>query len=201
MQTPHSEFNISDSVSDIIGALQNIIARSQVIIPVLETPYSRFPNTDHSTIELECQSVVNIIAQHQQQLDTVLHEISGLEAVMDSVKNLHQAVLEKKEKITQSMNLHKGLLSALWRLPTEILSQIFNHCLPENIIFLSPLRLRVKTPTLLTGICRRWREVAVGTPELWCRLYVKTDSRHWEQAALHYDLWLKCSHGCLVASR
>ncbi|KAG1788483.1 uncharacterized protein HD556DRAFT_1447878 [Suillus plorans] len=196
MQTPHSEFNISDTVSDITGALQNIIARSQVIIPVLETPYSRSPNTDHSTIELECQSVVNIIAQRQQQLDTVLHEISGLVAVMDSVKNLHQAVLEKKEKITQSMNLHKGLLSALWRFPTEILSQIFNHCLPENIICLSPLRLRVKTPTLLTGICRGWREVAVGTPELWCRLYVKTDRRHWEQAALHYDLWLKRSRGC-----
>ncbi|KAG1816177.1 hypothetical protein EV424DRAFT_1073731 [Suillus variegatus] len=220
MQTPYSEFNISGSVSDVIGALQNILARSQVIIPVLETSYSTFPNTDHSTVELERQSVVNIIAERQQQLATVLHEISGLEAVidgvgsifaerrqqldaeisdlkavMDSVNNIHQAVLENKEKITQSMNLHKGLLSALWRLPTEILSQIFNHCLPENIFFLSPLNLPVKAPILLTRICRRWREVAVGTPGLWCRLYVEADDKKMLKAPFCYDLWLKRSRG------
>ncbi|KAG1897119.1 uncharacterized protein F5891DRAFT_1280251 [Suillus fuscotomentosus] len=195
MQTPHSEFNIFDSVSDIIGALQNIIARSQVIIPVLETPYSRFPNTDRSTIELERQSVVNIIAQRQQQLDTIMYEISGLEAVMDSVENLHQAVLEKKEKITQSMNLHEGLLSAHWRFPTEILSQIFNHCLPDYIYFLSPSSLPVQAPILLTRICRRWREVAVNTPGLWCRLYVQADDKKLLKAPFCYDLWLKRSRG------
>ncbi|KAG2089435.1 uncharacterized protein F5147DRAFT_841120 [Suillus discolor] len=221
MQTAYSELNVSDSVSDILGTLQNIIARS--INPVLETPYSRFPNTDHSTIELERQSVINIIARRQQQLDTVLYELLGLEAVidsvvsiiaerrqqsdavlddtsdleavMDSVKNHHQQVVEKKEKIMQSMNLHKGLLSALWCLPTEILSQIFNHCLPENIFFLSPLSLPVKAPILLTRICRRWKEVAVGTPGLWCRLYVEADDKDMLKAAFCYDLWLKRSRG------
>ncbi|KAG1847998.1 hypothetical protein C8R48DRAFT_641813, partial [Suillus tomentosus] len=220
MQTLHSEFNISGSVSDIIGALQTNLARSQVIIPVLETPYSRFPNTDHSTVKLERQCVVNIIAQRQQQLDTVLYElsaleavidsvvsiiaerrqkldavldeISALEAVMDSVRNLYQQVVEKKEKIMQSTNLHKGLLSVLWRLPTEVLSQIFNHCLPETKLW-PPSNLRA--PMLLTRICQRWREVAVGTPDLWCRLYMEADDRGWEQAAFCYDLWLKRSRG------
>ncbi|KAG1722481.1 hypothetical protein EDB19DRAFT_1916657 [Suillus lakei] len=38
------------SASDIIGAPQIILARSQVIMPDLETPYSRAstPNTSHS---------------------------------------------------------------------------------------------------------------------------------------------------------
>ncbi|KAG2145450.1 uncharacterized protein EDB93DRAFT_1151104 [Suillus bovinus] len=193
MQTTCSKFNVSESVSDIIGALQNILARSQVILPDLETPYSRFPNTDRSTIGLEGQSVINIIAERQQQLDAALQEISGLEAVMNNVKNFHQQVVEKKEKITQSMNLHKGLVSALWRLPTEILSQIFIHCLPETKLLLSPSTL--KAPMLLTGICRRWREVTLGTPDLWCRLYVEVDDRDWEQAAFCYDLWLKRSRG------
>ncbi|KAG2098211.1 uncharacterized protein F5147DRAFT_714083, partial [Suillus discolor] len=105
---------------------------------------------------------------------------------MDSVKYHHQQVVEKKEKIMQSMDLHKGLLSALWRFPTEVLSQIFNHCLPETPF---------KAPVLLTRICQRWREVAVGTPDLWCRLYVEADDRGWEQAAFCYDLWLKRSRG------
>ncbi|KAG2159828.1 uncharacterized protein EDB93DRAFT_19331 [Suillus bovinus] len=213
MQTAYSQFNTFESLSDIISALQNILLRSQVIIPVLETPYSRVPNIDHYTVGFERQSVINIIAERQQQLNTVLHEISGLETVMDSVKNIYQQVVEKKEKIIQSMNLHKGLVSSLWRLPTEILSQIFNYCLPEielwSLSAQDPTemytdhlpeteRLRpsvLKAPILLTGICRRWREVAVGAPDLWCRLYVERDDRDWEQAALGYDLWLKRSRG------
>ncbi|KIK34812.1 hypothetical protein CY34DRAFT_812654 [Suillus luteus UH-Slu-Lm8-n1] len=194
MQTACSKSNVSESVSDIIGALRGILACSQVILPVLETPYSRFPNTDRSTVESESQSVISIIAQRQQQLDAVMHEISGLEAVMDSVKDLHQQVVNKKEKITQSMNLHKGLVSALWRLSTEVLSQIFNHCLPETKMLLFPSAL--KAPMLLTGICRRWREVAVGMPNLWCRFYVEFNTKDWERAALCYELWLKRSRGC-----
>jgi len=199
MQTSHSKSNVSESVLDIITALQNILARSRVTIPVLETPYSRFPKTDCSTVELEDQSVVNIIAERQQQLDAVLHEISGLEAVMDSVKNFHQQVVEKKEKIMQSMNLHKALVSALRRLPTEILTQIFNYCLPETKLLLPPSTL--KAPMVLTRICRRWREVAVGMPNLWCRLYVEVNDRDWERAAFRYDLWFKrsCGHPLSLA--
>ncbi|KAG1795892.1 hypothetical protein EV424DRAFT_1648753 [Suillus variegatus] len=90
------------------------------------------------------------------------------------------------------MNLHKGLLSVLWRLPTEVLSQIFNHCLSETKLW-PPSNLR--SLMLLTRICQRWREVAVGTPDLWCRMYVEADDRGWEQAAFCYDLWLKRSRG------
>ncbi|KAG2352740.1 hypothetical protein BDR07DRAFT_1223717, partial [Suillus spraguei] len=67
---------------------------------------------------------------------------------------------EKKDKITQSMNSHKRLASALSRLPTEILSHIFMYCLPEDK-YLSPASKLA--PVLLTRICRRWRDVAVST--------------------------------------
>ncbi|KAG2089430.1 uncharacterized protein F5147DRAFT_587113 [Suillus discolor] len=147
-----------------------------------------------SRLEAVIDSVVSIIAERRQQSDAVLDELSDLQAMMDSIKNHHQQVVEKKGKIMQSMNLHKGLLSALWRFPTEVLSQIFNHCLPETTFSLSPLSFRVKAPILLTRICQRWREVAVGTPDLWCRLYVEANGS-WEQAAFCYDLWLKRSRG------
>ncbi|KAG2141890.1 hypothetical protein DEU56DRAFT_754857 [Suillus clintonianus] len=194
MQTADSKLNVSESVSGIIGALQNILAQSQVIIPDLETTYSKFPNTDHSAVDLGGQSVIDIIAERQQQLDGVVHDIMGLESVVDSIKNLHQQLVEKKVKITQSMNLHKGLVSALWRFPTEVLSQIFHQCLPETKMLLPSM---LKAPILLTGICRRWREVAVGMPSLWCslRLYVEVDDRHWHRAAFCYDMWLKRSRG------
>ncbi|KAG0706514.1 hypothetical protein DFH29DRAFT_1076953 [Suillus ampliporus] len=187
-------------VWDIIGELQSILAcRSQVVtIPNLETPYSRAisPTTNFSSIELKDQDISAIITARQQQLDAVSDEISGLETVMRSILNLHQQLVEKTDKITQSMNLHKRLISALWRMPTEILSQIFHHCLPD---FYS-LPLLSIAPLLLTRVCRRWREVAIGTPNLWCKLHVSFAPRdHWEQQALCYHSWLKRSRGCPIS--
>ncbi|KAG2032033.1 hypothetical protein BDR03DRAFT_1095190 [Suillus americanus] len=181
------------TVSDILGVLQDILARSEVIIPNLESPYSRFPNTDQSAPHKE-QSIGAIITEHQQQLDTVLHEISGLESVMDSIKNLKQQLLAKKNKITQSMILHKGLTSGLWRLPTEVVSQIFHFCLPGIDEFEPPSGL--DPPVLLTGVCRRWRAIAVATPSLWCRpslLFCPGDQ--WKRQAFCYDSWLQRSQG------
>ncbi|KIK37619.1 hypothetical protein CY34DRAFT_49080, partial [Suillus luteus UH-Slu-Lm8-n1] len=54
--------------------------------------------------------------------------------------------------------------SAICRLPTEILSQIFVFCLPQDQ-HLSPKP--GLAPMLLTTIWRRWREVAIGFPKLW----------------------------------
>ncbi|KAG2125668.1 hypothetical protein DEU56DRAFT_743595, partial [Suillus clintonianus] len=105
------------------------------------------------------------ISERQQQLNEVLRDISGLETVMDSIKNLRQQLVEKKDKIIKSMIVHKGLVSALWRLPTEVLSRNFHYCqcLPEK--YLPPASKLV--PMLLTRICQSWREVAVGMPRLW----------------------------------
>ncbi|KAG0697944.1 hypothetical protein DFH29DRAFT_128074 [Suillus ampliporus] len=88
------------------------------------------------------------------------------------------------------MNLHKGLVSALWRFPSELLSHIFVHCLPETEHLLPASKL---APMLLTGICRRWREVAVGMSRLWCGVIVDVDDEDWQQAVFCYDSWLKRS--------
>ncbi|KAG0704591.1 hypothetical protein DFH29DRAFT_1078180 [Suillus ampliporus] len=195
MQGVNSKVNLSPA-SDIIGTLQNILAQSQAIIPDLETPYSRarFPSsTNYSAIELKDQSIGDIINERQQQLDAVSHEISGLETVMGSIEILHQQLIRQKNEITQSMNLHKRLGSTLWHFPTEVLSQIFHHCLPETRFLLPPSMLNA--PMLLTAICRRWREVAVGDPGLWCRLFVTVDDRDWLRAAFSYDSWFKRSRG------
>ncbi|KAG1830973.1 hypothetical protein DFJ58DRAFT_252670 [Suillus subalutaceus] len=105
---------------------------------------------------------------------------------------LQQRLVEQKNKIIESINLHKGLVSPLWRLPTEVLSQIFCHCLPQIPKLgelQSPSKLAV--PMSLTRICRRWREVVVDMPNLWCVLLVEVDDGNWQQVAFCYDSWLK----------
>ncbi|KAG1730689.1 uncharacterized protein EDB91DRAFT_749777 [Suillus paluster] len=69
---------------------------------------------------------------------------------MRSIKNLHRQLVEKKDKITQSMNLHKRLVSTLRCLPTEVLFHIFIYCLPE-VKYPSPAPNLA--PILFTRIC------------------------------------------------
>ncbi|KAG1822327.1 hypothetical protein DFJ58DRAFT_831354 [Suillus subalutaceus] len=196
MQTDNSNVNLS-TVSDIIVALQTILC-SRATIPDLETPYSRttFPNPNHCAIELKDQSISAIITERQHQLEALSHDISGLQTVMDGIHTLQQQLFEQKNKIIESINLHKRLVSPLWRLPTEVLSQIFCHCLPQ-IPELDQLRRpsKLTAPMLLTKICRRWREIAVGMPNLWCVLCVESDDRNWQQATFFYDTWLKRARG------
>ncbi|KAG1798693.1 uncharacterized protein BJ212DRAFT_1440084 [Suillus subaureus] len=121
MQTIDSKANLS-TVSDIITALQTILcSRAIPDMPDLETPYSRttFNNPNHCAIELEDQSINAIITERQHQLDKVLHDILGLQTVTDGI---HTLQVEQKNKIIESINLHKRLVSPLWRLPTEVLS-------------------------------------------------------------------------------
>jgi hypothetical protein len=101
----------------------------------------------------------------------------------------------KRAKIP-SVNLHKGIGPAISRLPAELLSEIFMHTLPPFDEFLSPSKLR--PPMLLTRICRRWREVVVGTPNLWCRLFsgfMSSHHRRRKREAFCYNTWLKRSRG------
>ncbi|KAJ7896038.1 hypothetical protein B0H14DRAFT_2495581 [Mycena olivaceomarginata] len=49
--------------------------------------------------------------------------------------------------------------------PTEIIAEIFVHFLP--IYPVCPPLLVPDSPTLLTHICRKWREIALSTPALW----------------------------------
>ncbi|KAG1751859.1 hypothetical protein EDB19DRAFT_1674184 [Suillus lakei] len=128
--------------SGLIGALQKILAHSQVIIPDLETPYSRFPNI--SAVNSKDLGISAIVTERQQQLDAVLHKISGLESVMDS------SSVDKKEKIIQSMNLHKGLNS--------ITGNLHSSSDPKR-----------DAPMQLATICRRWRDCCRGHPEFVAR--------------------------------
>ncbi|OAX37663.1 hypothetical protein K503DRAFT_692975, partial [Rhizopogon vinicolor AM-OR11-026] len=109
------------------------------------------------------QNIDAILTERQEQLNAVLRNIPALDTVMNKIQNTCQQLV-KDQHIVHSMNLHRGYKSALWRLPVEILNQIFVHCLPETDHWrISP----EEAPILLTKICRQWREVVVNMPSLW----------------------------------
>ncbi|TDL15260.1 hypothetical protein BD410DRAFT_699396, partial [Rickenella mellea] len=50
------------------------------------------------------------------------------------------------------------------RMPCEITSEIFEHCLPEDEF---PQPSVTSAPVLLSRVCSTWRKQAIGTPYLW----------------------------------
>ncbi|KAJ7665370.1 hypothetical protein DFH06DRAFT_311946 [Mycena polygramma] len=77
-------------------------------------------------------------------------------------------------------------------LPTEIIIDIFICFLP-TYPRIPPLRGHL-SPALLTQICRRWREIALGTPGLWRALGLEI----YEDAApaREFRIWLNRSRCC-----
>ncbi|KAG1774385.1 hypothetical protein EV702DRAFT_930338, partial [Suillus placidus] len=76
--------------------------------------------------------------------------------------------------------------------PTEVLSHIFVYCLPEDECLSPASRLAL---ILLTRICRRWKEVIVGMPSLWCSLRLEVEHDDWQRRVFCYEAWLKRTLG------
>ncbi|KAG1814008.1 uncharacterized protein BJ212DRAFT_388439 [Suillus subaureus] len=143
---------------------------------------------------------------HRNPLDLITGKDLGLQTVRNGVSYCPPQLGEENAVIIQSNTSCRSLSSPISRLPTEILSEIFLYCLPEDEHLVYASR---QAPMLLTRICRRWREVAVGFPKLWCRLQVEfwyegwqeRTIRDWETRAFGYDSWLKRSGGRPVSLR
>jgi hypothetical protein len=127
-----------------------------------------------------------------EQSDSIIGEESGLGNFRNSVGYCQEQLVEEKAVIVRSNTSRTRFSSPIWRLPTEILSEIFLYCLPEDEHLMYTSR---QAPMLLTRICRRWREIAVGLPMLWCSLQLQMRYDDWKKRAFCYDSWLKRSGG------
>ncbi|KAF7334524.1 F-box domain-containing protein [Mycena venus] len=77
-------------------------------------------------------------------------------------------------------------------LPTEIVSEIFIHFLPPYPH--CPPLTGILSPTVLTQICRQWRELALANPMLWRAIPVNLDEGIPLQQRTHIcDVWLSRS--------
>ncbi|KAJ7628870.1 hypothetical protein FB45DRAFT_45266 [Roridomyces roridus] len=76
-------------------------------------------------------------------------------------------------------------------LPNEIISEIFVHALPPYPS--CPPMKGPKSPTHLNLICRKWRDVALGTPQLWRAITLPyTDDKQVDMVRT----WLDRSRSC-----
>jgi hypothetical protein len=91
----------------------------------------------------------------------------------------------------QHKPFHLAVLGPIGRLSTELLSEIFLHCLPPSDVH----SLCQYVPPLVLGqVCRFWRQVALSTPALWSTICVNFDNtRDFEAASNLIFTWLSRS--------
>ncbi|KAG1886140.1 hypothetical protein F4604DRAFT_1951531 [Suillus subluteus] len=143
------------------------------------------------TSNVDSTSVSATTGRPREPSDAIIGADSGLEIVRNNHASYRQPQLvEEKADIIQANTSRRSFSSPISRLPTEILSEIFLYCLPEDEHLVHASK---QAPVLLTKICRRWREVAVGLPRLWCSLQLEVGYDDWQQRAFCYDFWLKRS--------
>ncbi|KAJ7623967.1 hypothetical protein DFH06DRAFT_758692 [Mycena polygramma] len=114
-------------------------------------------------------------------------QIEQLERAVSQLRFEHLKVQERLDAYTYPV----------LTLPNEIVSEIFVRVLPPYPYF--PKLIGRLSPTPLTQICQRWREIALGTPALWSAL--STRHTHEELALPIFEIWLKRSRHCPLSIR
>ncbi|KAJ6474399.1 hypothetical protein C8R47DRAFT_708622 [Mycena vitilis] len=127
--------------------------------------------------------------------------LACLEADRVRVAELGAQIMELEHSLavlqTEKASAQERLASyryPILTLPNELTSEILIHFMP--VYPLCPPLKGLLSPTLLSQICRRWREVALGTPALWKALSLvdKAESLEKKDQILH--LWLSRSRSC-----
>ncbi|KAJ7909679.1 hypothetical protein B0H13DRAFT_2330136 [Mycena leptocephala] len=124
--------------------------------------------------------------------------VADLEAQISHLERSLSALREEKTLVQERLDSYKY---PVLELPNEIVSDIFMHFLPPYPLF--PPLIGLLSPTLLTQICRRWREIALGTPALWRAISSYHESIHipYDLVIHAFDTWLNRSGCCPVSLR
>ncbi|KAJ7866342.1 hypothetical protein B0H13DRAFT_2561468 [Mycena leptocephala] len=121
--------------------------------------------------------------------------VADLEAQISHLEHSLSALREEKNLAQERLDSYKYPVLTF---PSVIVSEIFIHFLPGYPLL--PLLTGFLSPTLLTHICCRWREIALGTPTLWSAITSSyNDGIPLKQKAHLFDLWLKRSRFCLLS--
>ncbi|KAK7442983.1 hypothetical protein VKT23_015927 [Stygiomarasmius scandens] len=127
-----------------------------------ESPFANYINSNASPSETESKRIHDLLHGPQRELQIIDDEIAQLSRLLDDL-------LSRRQRLSSFISVHRSLLSASRQIPSEILSEIFLHCLPTEH---HPIRSVHGAPLLLTRVCKRWREVAFATPKLWSSIHI-----------------------------
>ncbi|KAF5323886.1 hypothetical protein D9611_008274 [Ephemerocybe angulata] len=106
--------------------------------------------------------------------------IADLDRDLNALQQVQQHLSRQRERCVLSKKKYEALLEPMRRVPDEILAAVFLECLqqePEGWAAMTPTEGTKHPAVTLTHVCRRWRNLAVGTPRLWAQVDLRVPSR------------------------
>ncbi|KAF8908385.1 hypothetical protein CPB85DRAFT_790817 [Mucidula mucida] len=153
-----------DSVADMIEA---------VVHDKLKDSDIQFPSLNHLLSSNECPSereTLDVTVLNRQLDLRIAKQIETIdllrEGIRDVVHLFHGAIAKldaDQKRAIDDKKAYTCVLAPARRLPTEILQVIFRFAVGKSFDALSVVR----GPWALGKVCRRWRRIALSTPELW----------------------------------
>ncbi|KAJ7227461.1 hypothetical protein GGX14DRAFT_347403, partial [Mycena pura] len=119
--------------------------------PCPELLFNNFVPTDS-----QIQEIVDVIGGREEELSHIDTEMAQLQLMIDRLRS-------RRAELQNFVKSHRSVISAIRRLPSEILCEIFSHCVDLTCAafdFTNPLSDIIR-------VCDRWRSVALGFPLLW----------------------------------
>ncbi|EGO03124.1 hypothetical protein SERLA73DRAFT_70575 [Serpula lacrymans var. lacrymans S7.3] len=113
--------------------------------------------------EVQMREMRGLVCTFEQHRITLKREILRVQGIL--------AEMQKSQAEVENLisSLEAGLDSPIRRLPPEMLSKIFEHCLPlEEKSQVSTNEPSIShAPLLLGRVCSTWRAISLSTPRLW----------------------------------
>lgn len=127
----------------------------------------------------------------QEALKTRMKQRNEAHALLASLSSL---VLGQCPNI---LDFHRDELSPIRRLPPEIIRIIFLFWASDRHFFQSPTCV---SPSVLTGVCVSWRNIAFGMPELWSLIVVEIRNGKFYPDKRTIEKWIKRSGSYALSS-
>ncbi|KDR83082.1 hypothetical protein GALMADRAFT_58398, partial [Galerina marginata CBS 339.88] len=123
----------------------------------MEPHLAELLENNHPPSEDVIQEVKILLLPSSQELEAIDAEIALLGA-------RSQALKTKRDAIRGSRKGYTTILSPFRRLPSDIIHEIFYHCLTVQR---NPILSSAEAPILLTHVSSSWRSIALSSPRLW----------------------------------
>ncbi|KAJ7720774.1 hypothetical protein B0H16DRAFT_380985 [Mycena metata] len=121
--------------------------------------------------------------------------IAAIEAQILELKRLLSSLKEESDLLQDRLDAYTY---PVFTLPNEIVSEIFIHFLP--VYPATPPIIGRSSPSVLGQICRKWRDIALGTPALWRGFTLSLrNGRRLNQKLRLLKVWLQRSGACLLS--
>ncbi|CAK5269521.1 unnamed protein product [Mycena citricolor] len=140
--------------------------------PVPPSPCPEFIQSGIPSSDFQTEAIRDAISSAAASALAIEAEIERTKLYLSDLSARHAA-------LKSFAHQHRSIISPFRQLPIEILGEIFVALAPTT--FSGPLRSDPKW--LLTRVCRRWRDAAVGTPKLWARIHLSYGSPAFTSAA------------------